>query len=507
MTPAAPQDGAIAAAPEILIVGAGFSGLAMAMEARKRGFDDVVILEKAEELGGTWRDNTYPGVACDIPSHLYSFADHPKPDWTRAYAEGPEIQRYLLAVAEAEALRPLIRFGRTFRRAAWDDAARRWTVETEAAGTGAAETFRPRVLVSAVGALHVPATPDLPGLDGFAGPVFHSARWRHDVPLAGRRVAVVGTGASAVQLVPEIAREAAEVTVFQRTPPYVVPRQDGPIPPWMRALNRALPILPAIRRRLIHAMHEAQHAVFRGRPLAVRLAMRQWRRNMERHIHDPAMREALTPDYRIGCKRILSSNDWYPALARPNLRLIPEGVAEIRPNAVVAASGREAPADVLILATGFHVTDTLGALDIRGAGGRSLAEAWADGIHAHLGAAVAGFPNLFLLLGPNTGLGHNSVVLMIEAQAAHVARLLAEMRAADIDAVAPRPEAEAAFAAEMRERLAASVWQAGGCRSWYQDAAGGNPTLWPGTVGEFQRRLAAADLAQYRPVPTRETAP
>ncbi|MFO7854859.1 MAG: NAD(P)/FAD-dependent oxidoreductase [Paracoccaceae bacterium] len=502
MTAAAPRDHATAAAPDILIVGAGFSGLAMAMEARKRGFEDVIILEKADELGGTWRDNTYPGVACDIPSHLYSFADHPKPDWSRAYAQGPEIQRYLLAVAEAAELRPLIRFGRSFRRAAWHDAARRWNVETEAG-----ETFRPRVLVSALGALHVPATPSLPGLGAFAGPVFHSARWRHDVPLAGKRVAVVGTGASAVQFVPEIAKLAAEVTVFQRTPPYVVPRHDGPIAPWVRSLYRALPILPAIRRRVIHAVHEAQHAVFRGEPLAVRLALSQWRRNMERHVHDPAMRSALTPDYRIGCKRILSSNDWYPALARPNVRLIPEGVAAIRPDAVVAASGREAPADVLIFATGFHVTDTLGALDIRGAGGRSLAETWAGGIRAHLGTAVAGFPNLFLLLGPNTGLGHNSVVLMIEAQAAHVARLLAQMRAAGLDAVAPRPEAEAAFAEEMRERLDASVWQAGGCRSWYQDAAGGNPTLWPGTVGEFQRRLAGADLSQYRPAPIRETAP
>ena len=494
--------GAAEARPDILVVGAGFSGLAFAMEARRRGLGEVTILEKAGEIGGAWRENTYPGVACDVPSHLYGFADHPNPDWSRVYAGGAEIQRHLHDVVAREGLRPLIRFHRTFRAAGWDAEARRWRVETEEG-----ERFAPRVLVAALGPLHVPLIPDLPGRESFEGPAFHTAEWRHDLDLAGKRVAVIGSGASAVQLVPEIARTAAQVSVLQRTPPYVIPRRDRPFAPWMRALHRALPILPRLRRRLIFETLEAQHAVFRGRPLAVRLALRRWRRHMEAAIADPALRAAVTPDHRIGCKRILSSDDWYPALARPNVELIPEGAAALRPRAVVSASGREVPADVVVHATGFHVTDVLPRLDIRGAGGVSLAERFETGIRAHLGTALAGFPNLFLALGPNTGLGHNSVVLMIEAQAKHVARVLAAMRAEGLDAVAPRPEREAAFAEEMRTRLAASVWQSGGCRSWYQDAAGGNPTLWPGTVREFQRRLAAAGLEEYAPAPRPEPAP
>ena len=474
---------------DVLIAGAGISGLVMAMEARARGFA-VTVLEKSDDIGGTWRENTYPGVACDIPSHLYSLASHPNPHWTRAYAGGAEIQAYLREVTDRENLRPLIRFGRTLTAAHWDGA--RWQVRT-----AEGETFAARVLVSAMGALHIPSIPDLPGR--FDGPAFHSAEWRHDLDLTGKRVAVLGTGASAVQFVPEIAKVAAQVTVFQRSAPYVMPRGDAPIASWVRRLYAALPALPRLRRALIHRMQELQHANFRGDPTAVRIAMWMWRRHMEKHIKDNDLRQFLTPGYRIGCKRIMVSDDWYPALARPNVRVIPAAAARLEPGRVIAADGREAEADVVIHGTGFHVTDSFARLDVQGEGGRRLSDAWAAGLRAHLGTAVAGFPNLFFLLGPHTGLGHNSVVLMIEAQAAHVGRLLAEMRARGIPALAPRPEAEDAFEAEMDRRLSRMVWQTGGCGSWYQDATGRASALWPGTVDEYARRMAAAGIADYAP--------
>lgn len=481
----------------ILIVGAGFSGLIMALEARRRGFHDITILEKAGDIGGTWRENTYPGVACDIPSHLYSMARHPNPDWSSSFAGGAEIWEYLRKVARDEGLYDLCRFGQTLKSARWDGA--RWRVETEeGAGYGA------RVLVSALGPLHVPSIPKIPGADSFPGPAFHSAEWDHDVDLAGKRVAVVGTGASAVQFVPEIARQAAHVTVFQRTPPYVLPRADGPIAPWMRALYRRFPPSRALRRWLIYRAYEWRHAVFRGNPRAVNMAMKMWRKAMERSIADPDLREALTPPYRIGCKRILSSNAWYPTLARDNVTVIPSGVARIEGDQLIAEDGGATRADVLIWGTGFHVTDAMRRLRITGEGGKSLARLWVRGMHAHLGTAVAGFPNLFFLLGPHTGLGHNSVVLMAEAQADHIGRLLARMRDQGIEAVEPRAAAQTAFEAEMEERLSGSVWQTGGCVSWYQDHSGRNPTLWPGTAGEYRKRMARAGLEQYRPPSAQE---
>lgn len=478
---------------DMLIVGAGFSGLIMAMEARRRGVRDVAVLEKADEIGGTWRENTYPGVACDIPSHLYSIEDRPKADWTRVYPPGAEIQAYLKEVCEAEGLGELIRFGRTLRRAEWDAGARRWRVETQEG-----ERWEARILVSAIGALHVPKAPEIEGLESFAGEQWHSARWRHDVDLTGKRVAVIGTGASAIQFVPEVAKAAGRATVFQRSAPYVVPRPDGPISPRMRRLYAALPPLRAARRRADFWLHEIRHATFTGKPRAVAFAMRMWRRHLEGAIADPELRRRLTPDYRIGCKRILLSNDFYPAMTRENVALVTEPIARVAPEGVVTRDGTLHAADVLIYGTGFHVTDALGALDIRGAGGRPLAEAWAQGMSAHLGMSVAGFPNLFFLLGPHTGLGHNSVVLMIEAQARHLGRLIDGMRGAGLSAVEPKPERQRAFSGEVTERLAGMVWQAGGCASWYQDAQGRNTTLWPGTVREYQRRMAGAGLDEYR---------
>lgn len=480
---------------DVLIVGAGFSGMIMALEARGQGFDDILILEKADEPGGTWRENTYPGVACDIPSHLYALASHPKADWSRKYAPGAEIWDYMREVARREGLDAITRFGRRVTGAEWDEALGRWRVET-----AQRERYLARVLVAAMGPLHVPKLPAIPGLESFRGAAFHSARWDHGVSLEGRRVAVVGTGASGVQLVPEVAKVAARLTVYQRSPPWVVPRHDRAIPGWMRWLHAHLPGFRWLARQGQFAVQELQHGVFRGNPRAVRLTRRLALRHMARAIRDPALRAKLTPDYQIGCKRVLFSDDWYPALARENVELVTEPITRIGGDCVVTADGEARPADVLVFATGFRVTETVAELPFRDRGGRSLAEAWADGIAAYLGASVHGFPNLFFMLGPNTGLGHNSVLLMVEAQARHAARLLAEMRAQGVQAVEPRAEVQADYAEEMRRRLAGMVWQAGGCRSWYQDAQGGNPVLWPGTVGEFRRRTRAAGLADYRAV-------
>lgn len=478
---------------DILIVGGGFSGMIMALELRRYGFADIVILEKADDFGGTWRENTYPGVACDIPAHLYALASHPKADWRRRYASGAEIWDYMRDVARREELYALARFGRTVTSATWDEGTRRWCVET-----AEGERHVCRVLVSGMGPLHVPRLPCVPGLNRFRGPAFHSARWDHGAALAGRRIAVIGTGASGVQIVPELARIAGRLTVYQRSPPWVVPRRDGAIPGWMRWLYAHVPGLRRLARRGLHELHELQHAVFRGNPRAVRLARRMALRHMARAIDDPALRARLTPDYQIGCKRILFSDDWYPALARANVDVVAQSVTEIREDAVVAADSVARPADVLVFATGFRVTESVASLPFHGRGGRSLGEAWHDGIAAYLGASVHGFPNLFLMLGPNSGLGHNSVLLMAEAQAGHVARLLAEMRARGIKAVEPRPEIQERFAAEMERRLSGMVWQAGGCSSWYQDAGGRNPTLWPGTVAEFRRRAHAASMSDYQ---------
>lgn len=477
---------------DMLIVGAGFSGLTMALEARKRGLSNITILEKAGDIGGTWRENTYPGVACDIPSHLYSMASHLNPNWTRAYAGGAEIQSYLQRVARNEGLYELCHFHQRLKSAFWDGT--RWQVETEDGHRWSAQ-----FLVSAIGALHVPHIPHIPGANRFPGPSFHSAEWDHGVSLTGKKVAVIGTGASAVQFVPEIAKSAAQVTVFQRSPPYVLPRPDGPIAPWVRRLYQHLSLLPRIRRQLIFMLFEFRHRVFRGEPRAVDFAMKMWRQALDGAITNTNLKAALTPDYTIGCKRILSSNDWYPALARDNVDVVPQAVSSIEGNHIIASDGGEFVADILIWGTGFHVTDVVDNLDITGANGLTLKQAWSDGMQANLGTAIAGFPNFFILLGPHTGLGHNSVVLMIEAQVSHIGRVLSAMQKGGIHRIIPDADKQAAFTQEMQDRHLESVWQSGGCTSWYQDADGRNTTLWPGTVSEFRKRMAKSGLEQYHP--------
>jgi cation diffusion facilitator CzcD-associated flavoprotein CzcO len=462
----------------VVIVGTGFSGLGMAIQLRKEGRDDFVILEKAHDVGGTWRDNSYPGCACDIPSHMYSFSFEQNPDWSRAYSPQPEIWRYMREVADKHDLRRFVRFGQEMTGARWDAEENRWHVATRGG-----DEFVAGALVAGVGALHLPQIPELPGIEKFAGPAFHSARWRHDVDLKGKKVAVIGTGASAVQFVPKIAPEVGELTLFQRTPPWIMPKADHEMSGRTRALFKAFPPAQRAYRNVLYWLLEARAIGFNGQSWVMKVGQRLAKRNIDRAITDPALRRKVTPDYTMGCKRVLISNDYYPALARDNVEVVTDGVREVREHSVVDAAGVEHEADVIVYGTGFHVTDAFDDLEIVGREGRNLGKEWAtEGMRTHLGITVAGFPNLFFLLGPNTGLGHNSVVFMIEAQISYVAEAL---RLARGRAIEPKPEVQERFNGDIQRKLAKGIWTRGGCKSWYLDAKGVNRTIWPGFTWRY----------------------
>ncbi|MGU3536614.1 flavin-containing monooxygenase [Methylobacterium sp. A54F] len=477
----------------VLIVGAGFSGLAMAIRCRQAGIGPLLLIEKGDGIGGTWHENTYPGAACDIPSHLYSLSFAPKHDWSRLYAPQAEIRDYLRALAEAEGLMPLIRLRTASLGATWDEAADLWRVETSRGPLAA------RTLVSAMGALHHPAIPDIPGRETFAGEAFHSATWNHAVDLRGKRVGVVGTGASAVQFVPEIAPETAHLTLFQRTPPWVMPKHDRAITEREKAAYRDRPLARRLNRLRLFWLHEIR--AFLGFTKVSKLtgqAEGLARRHLAKAVPDRALRNKLTPRYRLGCKRVLISDDYYPALQRANVTVETGGIARIAPDRVVMADGTEHPVDVLIYGTGFDVTGSFVRTRLTGRGGLTLSEAWRDGMGAYQGITVSGFPNAFFLLGPNTGLGHNSVIMMIEAQVEHVLGCLKAMRRRGWTSLEVKPEAQARFLQRIRDRMTDSIWQAGGCTSWYLDAQGRNTTLWPDSVIAYRRSARRVRLADYR---------
>jgi cation diffusion facilitator CzcD-associated flavoprotein CzcO len=476
---------------DVLIAGAGFAGLCAAIKLQQSGNRSFLILEKAQDYGGTWRDNVFPGCACDIPSHLYSFSFEPKADWSRMFPSQPEIFAYLRAVAEKHGLQGRTRFGAALRAAVWDEVAQRWCVRTEDG-----RAFTGRVLISAMGPLHIPAFPDLPGRETFAGPAFHSAQWNHAVDLAGRRVAVIGTGASAIQFIPHLAEQAGRLTVFQRTPPWIMPKADYAFSEaeqlgFRRWLRRWL-----FRTRLFW-IHDLRALGFLGNERITQAAEAMARRHLARQVKDSGLRQKLAPAYRLGCKRVLISNDFYPALARDNTVLVTQRIAAIAPGGVLTEDGVLHEADVLIYGTGFHTTDSFSAVNIVGRNGLTLQEAFAGGLHAYRGVAVPGFPNVFFLLGPNTGLGHNSVVLMIEAQMHYLVSLFRQMARRGRQVAEVRPDVEAAWNRRIQARLATTVWTTGGCRSWYLDDKGRNTTIWPGLVAEYQLRMRRAKLTDF----------
>lgn len=477
--------------PRVLVIGAGFGGLAAAYELSRDGLAEVTVLEKADDIGGVWRENTYPGAACDVPSNLYSYSFARKTDWGRRYAEQPDILGYIRDTADRFGLRDLVRTGVEVTSAEYDDGTATWRV-----ATAGGERFEADVLVPAVGQLSRPSLPAIPGLDTFAGPSFHSAQWRHDIDLAGKRVAVLGTGASAIQFVPRIRETARRVTVFQRSAPYVIPKPDRAYTGVHHAAFRRMPVFAAAMRGLIWQISEFFGLALTKVRLLARLVGVLAAVNLKWHVKDPALRAKLTPDYPIGCKRVLFSSDWYPALANDNVAVQTEPIAEVTPTGVRTADGRLHEVDVIIFGTGFKATEFLAPMTITGRDGRDLHAEWALGARAHLGMSVPGFPNMFLIYGPNTNLGTSSIILMMEQQARYIRQITEELsRSTRPRAWEVRRAVEQAYDADVQSRLDSGVWTT--CDSWYRTASGRVTTNWPGLVREYQRRTATMNIADY----------
>ncbi|QKJ20750.1 flavin-containing monooxygenase [Microbacterium hominis] len=473
---------------EVAVVGAGFAGLGMAIALRRAGIDDFVVLERAGSVGGTWRDNTYPGVACDVPAHLYGFASHPNPDWSGLYARGDEIRRYLLGVADAEDLGVRLRLRTALLSARWDADRDLWRLSTSRGEVTA------RSLVLACGRLTEPRIPEIDGLETFPGPLFHSSRWDHSVDLTDAQVGIVGTGASAVQLVPTLVRQGARVTVFQRTPAWIVPRGAHPYTEAERTRLATHPGELARLRAALYAEGEARFASRSGDAAAARAAQESALAHLAAQVADPALRAALTPDYAFGCKRVLLSDDFYPAVASPAVTLVTAGLASVEGATLIADDGTRHDADALVLATGFATTQQPYADLVTGEDG-TLADHWSGGMTSFGSTVVAGFPNMYVLDGPNAALGHSSSVLMIEEQAAYAVRCLVRARRGVLRV---EPAAEAAYTEEIAAAAASTPWMTGGCRNWYVDERSGRLTLlWPGTVDAFRARLARADGSEF----------
>ncbi len=476
---------------QVLIIGSGFAGLCMAIKLREQGIEDFQILERGTDVGGTWRDNHYPGCACDVQSHLYSFSFEPNPDWTRMFARQPEIRAYLEKCADKYDLRRHIVFGANVQQARYDERAATWTVTT-----ADGRSYSANVLVSGMGGLSNPAMPNVKGLEKFKGKAFHSAHWDHSYDLAGKKVAVIGTGASAIQFVPQIQKAAGRVDLYQRTAPWIMPKPDREIGPTERKLYKTLPAVQNAYRKAIYWALESRVLGFAVNPKLMGLVEGIARGHIRKQIKNPELRAKVTPDYTIGCKRILISNDYYPALAQDNVEVITDNIAEVRANSIVDANGVERKVDAIIYGTGFKAQDPMPRGTVFGRGGVDLLDAWKNGPEAYLGLSVAGFPNFFMLVGPNTGLGHNSMVFMIESQVAYVMDALKTMRVQNLRAVDVKPDAQVTFNKGIQGQLSKTVWTSG-CKSWYVDANGKNTTLWPGFTFVYRGKTRRFKTDQY----------
>ncbi|MGY2230299.1 NAD(P)/FAD-dependent oxidoreductase [Pseudomonas tolaasii] len=478
---------------DIAIIGSGFAGLCMAIKLQEAGLTDFLIAEQADTLGGTWRDNHYPGCACDVQSHVYSFSFAPNPHWTRQFAPQAEIRAYLEHCARRFGLAPYLCFGMGLEQAVFDEQQQRWQLRFSNGRRVSA-----RVLVSAMGGLSRPALPDIPGLEHFKGKRFHSQQWDHDYSLKGTRVAVIGTGASAIQFVPQIAPQVAHLDLFQRTPPWIMPKPDREISRAERWVFRHLPFTQRLVRAAFYWALEGRVVGFALHPRLMKMVQKIARRHLHKQVARPSLRKTLTPDYTIGCKRVLISNDYYPALSRSNVEVVTDKVLRIEADGVVTADGIKHPADCLIFGTGFKAADPVLRGCIIGRDGLDLIDAWHDGAHAYKGTTVPGYPNLFLIVGPNTGLGHNSMILMIEAQVAYILDALKQMQRQHLATVEVKPAVEQAYNEQLQAQLKRTIWNTGGCQSWYLDPrTGKNTTLWPGSTCRFKRVTRQFALKDY----------
>ncbi|WP_118178868.1 flavin-containing monooxygenase [Paraburkholderia phosphatilytica] len=498
-SPNSTSGAAHAKAPRIAIVGSGFAGIGMAIRLQKMGITSFIVYEAASGVGGTWRENTYPGAACDVPSHLYSFSFEPNPDWSRIFSPQQEILEYLKRCARKYDVERYIRFDTAVRAARFDDARQVWhlTLARRSEPAGTTETVEADIVIAATGPLSRPEFPDIEGLDRF-GKFFHSACWDHDYPLAGKRVAVIGTGASAIQFVPQIQPQVAQLALFQRTAPWVMPRGDHAVGEHARWLYRTLPFTQRVVRQAIYWQLESRAIAFVLQPKLLAIPMGFARSYLERRVTDPALREKLTPNHTLGCKRVLLSSDYYRAVTKPNVEVVTAPIREIVADGIVTADGTHHPADAIICGTGFLVNDVPTPFAVTGANGADLSERWLrDGPEAYLGVSIADFPNFFMIVGPNTGLGHNSMIYMIESQIQYIADCLRTLQHRGARTMELRADVQRAYNAQLQARLARSVW-ASGCRSYYQTKSGKNTAIWPGFSFGFRRRTRRMRPDDYR---------
>lgn len=494
--PTTPTPDAAVDEVDVLVVGAGFGGIAALHRLRTDHPNlTVVALERASSAGGVWSANTYPGAACDVPTSLYSLSFADNPDWSHTYGRGWEIKNYLEKVAADFA--DVIRYDCELTSAAWNPDARRWIAQTSSGPIAA------RYLIAAPGALSAPTIPDVPGLADFTGAVFHTAAWDHSIDLAGRKVAVVGSGASAVQVVPEIVDKVDSLVLFQRTPAWVIPRLDRTIGPVERALYKRFPKLHRVARRTTWLTHEFHVMAMAHHQRVLAVFRRHALMHLKRQIADPVLRDRLTPDFTIGCKRILISNKWYPALAHQNTTLT-GALGSVTADSAISADNVVHDVDTIVFATGFTPTSPPLAKVITDAAGRTLEQAWAGSPSAYRGVEVPGFPNLFLLYGPNTNLGHSSIILMLEAQSYYIGKALSELAARGADVVEVTTRAHDDYRARLDAALDTTVWNSGGCGSWYIDSTGRNSVMWPTYTGTYRKMMATFDAADHRLTPARK---
>ncbi|MFG2040388.1 flavin-containing monooxygenase [Dactylosporangium sp. NPDC048998] len=487
-----PGGGAPGRHVKVAIIGTGFSGLGMAIKLRQQGSDDFLLFERADEVGGTWRDNTYPGCACDVMALLYSYSFAPRAEWKTTFAKRDEVLDYLRWCTDRYGIRPFIRFGHELLEARWDERTRRWHLRTDQG------EYTAQVLVTGTGYLSDPAIPDIKGLSTFQGALFHSAGWDHDFDLNGKRVAVIGTGASAIQFVPAIQPKVGHLDLYQRTPPWVGPKPDKKVAPSHIWVRKHVPGYQRFRRNFNKNGREIVAFLMADPKRASQSIQGMAAKHLQKSVKDPGLRAKLTPDYAVGCKRLLFSNTWYPAIQSPNVDVVTTGIREVRPNGIVDVDGVERPVDAIILGTGFRATSRPIAERLHGRNGVRLADAWGDGMAGYRGTTIAGFPNLFMLLGPNTTLGHSSQTVMIEAQLAYVVDALRQMDKRGLASVEVRPQAQEQYNELVAQLQHGTVWNAGGCSSWYVDANGRNSSIWPTFTWRFRRLTKKFDLESYQ---------